>query len=107
MSLIWVLSALLLFTSATLDDVVVDIKDAVTTEDDMTVAAKETVAKETVAKETDENSSPEVGKFEVVELRMPSITTTTHDVYLVTPVKVEYDDAYIVGYKPKVGLLTF
>ena len=39
-------------------------------------------------------------------LRMPNVLTSVHDTYLVTPVKVDYDDAYIVGYVPQVGSLT-
>ena len=35
-------------------------------------------------------------------LRMPNVTTKEHDTYLMTPVKVDYDDAYIVGYIPQV-----
>ncbi|KAL5252901.1 hypothetical protein ACHWQZ_G015610 [Mnemiopsis leidyi] len=34
-------------------------------------------------------------------LRMPNVTTKEHDTYLMTPVKVDYDDAYIVGYVPQ------
>ena len=35
-------------------------------------------------------------------LRMPNVTTKEHDTYLMTPVKVDYDDAYTVGYIPQV-----
>ena len=37
-----------------------------------------------------------------LSLRMPNVTTKEHDTYLMTPVKVDYDDAYIVGYIPQV-----
>ena len=37
-------------------------------------------------------------------LRMPNVTTKEHDTYLMTPVKVDYDDAYIVGYIPQVSV---
>lgn len=98
MSLLCVLSFLLVVSIATLSDVP---NDDVTA-NDVTSTNNEDSQTAIVTKETSSSSDDVVNK--VIELRMPNITTSKHDVYLVTPVKLDFDDGYIVGYNPKVGV---
>lgn len=100
MSLLCVLSFLLVVSIATLSDVP---NDDVTA-NDVTSTNNEDSQTAIVTKETSSSSDDVVNK--VIELRMPNITTSKHDVYLVTPVKLDFDDGYIVGYNPKASANT-
>ena len=73
-------------------------KEPVKAEATVAVPAKVPGTRNEVNKEP--SISDEVFKL---PLRMPNVTTKEHDTYLMTPVKVDYDDAYIVGYVPQVG----
>ncbi|XP_063678709.1 peptidylglycine alpha-amidating monooxygenase-like isoform X2 [Bolinopsis microptera] len=68
--------------------------------DPETPANETTVPEKEVAKGEIKTKSIE-GDVVTLPLRMPDVLTTVHDMYLVTPVKVDYDDAYIVGYVPQ------
>ena len=78
---------------------------------DTEAPAKETTTPAKVAKvpgsKSERKTTLEGNEVLTLPLRMPGVMTTVHDTYMMTPTKVDHDDAYIVGYVPQVLWVVF